>query len=145
MPAEARGGDQAVRPRIHQDVRHDPLADLDAPGLLTYRQQEVLAQTPVEERPGPRIDADHPERGEVPRHGPRRLRRRHEAVFRIAVDEHVDRFTHQGAAGNIAARQQDFTQGPAVEVNPGRGDPGYPERSAPADQSLNERAHRASP
>lgn len=94
----------------------DALAGAQGPGLFAEREKQILVEAPVEEHADARIDGNDSQRGEFADLGERLLRRRHQPVLGVAVDEDLDVAAHLGARGNEAAGEQDFAEGAAIEI-----------------------------
>ena len=114
------GTTHTVAALVDENIDDNALADLDLASLLADGQQEVLAQAPVEEGGPMRIDGDDLEGGEFADFSVGRFGGGHEAVFRIAVDEDVERLARNRSRRYIASGQQDLAEFAAVEVDPRR-------------------------
>lgn len=118
---QPRGGDDAFGLVVDENIHDHGVADLHAALLLGIRQEKILAQTPVQEGTHARVDFPNLQRGEVADSGEWLEGGCDEAVLGIPIDEHLQHIAGGGTFWNGIARQEDFTEFPAIEKKPGAG------------------------
>ena len=102
MPVQTRTRDDALRLGVNINKHNHALPDSHHALLFTKRQQQILRQSPIKKSTDAVVDAHDFHGGKLADGGERSLRRGYEAIFGIAIDEHIEFVLGLEVRGDVA-------------------------------------------
>ena len=117
MTRDPARSDDAMGLFVEVNVDNVVFTDVHADFLLAEGDEQILRQTPIEERADPG-DGHTFQPSKLARHDLGRFKRSDRAILRIVVKEDIERFANAATPGNFPVRQQNFPEVAASEKKP---------------------------